>query len=262
MKKKISQTALIITVLSVIIVLQLMVFINLKKWKPAPQRPLPPGLQGYIAIVIDDFGYHTNNFSIIEKMKYPLTVSILPNLPYSVEAAERLNKLGFEVILHLPMEPIEKINLEKDTVLTKMSAKTIKNIFARDINSIPFLKGVSNHMGSKTNANQRIMDIIFDETLKNKLYFLDSYVSPKSVCQSSAKRKHLPFAKRDIFLDNNERPEYIRQQIELLKKKARERGKAIGIGHDKITTVQILKEELPKLEKEGFKLVFVSQLLS
>jgi polysaccharide deacetylase 2 family uncharacterized protein YibQ len=46
-----------------------------------------------------------------------------------------------------------------------------------------------------------------------------------------------------------------------LKTKARIYGKAVGIGHDRPATLAALAEIMPQLEKEGFKFVFVSDLV-
>jgi len=38
-------------------------------------------------------------------------------------------------------------------------------------------------------------------------------------------------------------------------------GHAIGIGHDRKVTLEVLKEVMPELDREGFKFVFVSELV-
>jgi polysaccharide deacetylase 2 family uncharacterized protein YibQ len=90
---------------------------------------------------------------------------------------------------------------------------------------------------------------------------LDSLVSSNSVCIQVATEKQVPFAERDIFLDNKLDTSYIRGQLVKLKNKAAARGKAIGIGHDRRATLEVLKEEIPNLEKEGYKFVFISDLV-
>jgi hypothetical protein len=71
----------------------------------------------------------------------------------------------------------------------------------------------------------------------------------------------IAFANRDVFLDNREEPEYIMGQINKLKNIAKVYGRAIGIGHDRKVTLEVLKGAMPELEKEGYKFVFVSELL-
>ena len=84
-------------------------------WFSRPRLPRPaPAARAEIAIVIDDWGYNLNNLRILNSVKLPLTVSILPNLSYSKTIAEVAHAHGFRVILHLPMEPYEKARLEKN----------------------------------------------------------------------------------------------------------------------------------------------------
>lgn len=220
----------------------------------------PPVLKGKIAIVLDDWGYNLNNLDILEGIGYPLTMAILPRLPYSQKAAEHLHNQGFEIILHLPMEPQEKVRLEKNTIMVSDDETKIESIIEEDIASIPYIKGVSNHMGSRVTADPHTMEIVFRELKSRGLYFLDSVATSKSVCPSVARRVAIRFARRDVFIDNKSEPAYIKEQIHKLKTKARAYGQAIGIGHDRKTTILVLKEVMPGLEKEGYKFVFVSEL--
>ncbi len=216
--------------------------------------------KGKIAIVIDDWGYHLNNLEIAADIKQPLTCAILPNLKSSELVAQKLNSLGFEIILHLPMEPKEKCRLEKDTITTSMDAGEISSILGKDLTTVLFAKGISNHMGSRITEDSRVSALIMTEAKKRKLYFLDSYVTPKSVCPLLAKKIKLRFAKRDIFLDNQDDLNYIKVQINKLCNLARKNGQAIGIGHDRRNTLILLRELIPRLAKAGYKFVFVSEI--
>jgi polysaccharide deacetylase 2 family uncharacterized protein YibQ len=68
-------------------------------------------------------------------------------------------------------------------------------------------------------------------------------------------------ADRDVFLDNDSAPDYIRRQFELLLDGAEKRGAAVGIGHFRRNTIAVLREVLPKLPARGIELVRVSELL-
>lgn len=253
---------IILIILSILLILEGILIIHLWmtiRLKKVPGLVLPP--KGKIAICIDDWGYHQHTLEIVSQIKYPLTIAVLPNLNYSSEIAKILNNLGFEIILHLPMEPYEKYRLEKDTVLSSMDEPAIIAVLNKDLADVGYAKGVSNHMGSKLTSDLRAMGIIFKELKKRHLYFLDSVVTAKSLCFRLARKMKLKFAQRDIFLDNQEEPEYIRMQINRLKTKARIFGQAIGICHDRSVTLEVLKEIIPELEKEGYKFVFVSELV-
>jgi polysaccharide deacetylase 2 family uncharacterized protein YibQ len=117
-------------------------------------------------------------------------------------------------------------------------------------------------MGSKVTRDKRIMAIVFKELKKRGLYFLDSFVIPESICADLADKMQIPFAERDIFLDTKKKEyEYIKKQVSKLKAKANLEGQAIGIGHDHKVTLEVLAELMPEIEKEGYKFVFVSELV-
>lgn len=242
-----------------LVIIIMAVFISLNRPKKA--RPVHiPKAEWKIAIVIDDWGYTFKNIPIIGNIKYPLTAAVLPNLPFSSKVAKELYERGFEVILHLPMEPKEKYALEKNTILLSMGEETIKKVIAGALSSVSYAKGVSNHQGSRATEDPRIMEVVFRELKKRRLYYLDSFVSRNSVCIDLAHKMNLPSARRDIFLDNFEDPAYIKLQINKLKSKARMHGQAIGIGHDRKNTLKVISEVMPQLEKEGYRFVFLSEL--
>ncbi len=251
---------IIILSLAALVILQgiLIVYLWKGRQKPIPKAVIP--IKGKIAIVIDDWGYNQNPLEIVRQIKYPLTMAILANLSYSSSLAKELHSLGFEIFLHLPMEPEEKYRLEKNTLLSSMPPSEIVNIINKDMLNISHCQGVSNHMGSKLTSNTKIMTLIFKELTNRQLYFLDSLVDSNSICSDLDKQMNIRFAKRDVFLDNKEDPQYIRMQMYRLKTKAKIYGQAIGIGHTHKTTLEVLKEVLPELEKEGYKFVFVSEL--
>lgn len=250
-------------VLSAIIVLQWIFIIIIAKPKKAKTVKIPSieTAKGRIAIVLDDWGYNLDNLSLLEEIKYPLTMSVLPHLNYSRRLSEELKKRGFEVILHLPLEPYEKCRLEKDTITVSLGEKAVSDIIAKGLADIAYADGVSNHMGSLATENPKTMEIIFKELKKRRLFFLDSFVTSKSVCFDLARRIGVAFARRDVFLDNKEEPEYIKRQIYKLKMKAKLYGQAIGIGHDRKGTLEVLKKTLPELKKEGYSFVLVSELV-
>lgn len=256
--KNIIRYKIAIAILSLIVILQSLFILT--RPKRAALR-IPVAVKGKIAIVIDDWGYSLNNVQLLEELRYPITCSILPGLNYSESVAREAQTKGYEVILHLPMEPYEKYRLERRTIMTSLDEKSIKGIIKQDLDSLVYAKGVSNHMGSRATEDSRTMEIIFQELKKRHLYFLDSMSSVKSICFALARKMNLGFAKRDVFLDNEEEPGYIRGQIYKLKTKAKVYGRAIGIGHDRRITLEVLKEMMPELEKEGYKFVFVSELV-
>jgi uncharacterized protein len=258
----------IILAAAAVIVGGILLILHKPKPAPAPHKERPkavrPGAvarKGAIAIVIDDIGYTSANFGLYEQIKEPVTLSILPNLAYSAQASELLHG-RFQVILHLPMEPKATAGSEKDTILVTMDEAAIRGIIDADLANLKYAKGVSNHQGSKATEDPVTMGRVFGELKKRKLFFLDSFVTPGSVCVPVAKTAGIRWARRDVFLDNQLNPEYIRKQLVLLGQKAISKGSAIGVCHDRTITLEVLRDELPRMAKEGFTFVFISDLLN
>jgi len=257
----------IVIILSAIVVIEAIGIIVLRKpvrreqKVSQPAKPVVVRKKGRIAVVIDDWGYNLNNAGFLKQIKQPLTLAILPNLAYSRKVSELATALDFEIILHLPMEPHEELRLEENTILTSMPDSRIKSILFSDLDNVVHAKGVSNHMGSSATLDTRVLSCVFQELKDKGMYFLDSFVSNGSKCGDLAAQMNLHFARRDVFLDNRQDYGYIKQQIDILKRKAQTLGQAVGIGHDRKLTLQVLKEMMPVLAKEGYEFVYLSELV-
>lgn len=247
---------------TILVLLTAGIFILRGPEKEITEEKKPAEKKAKVAIVIDDLGYNAANIDSIFDINKPVTLSVLPNLPYSRTIASGAAERGYEVILHLPLESFQdEAPAEEATISAGMEDKEVVSSLTRAIDSVNTLKGVSNHMGSKATQDERLMRVIFGELKKRKLYFFDSLVTDNSVCQRIAKEVGIKFARRDVYLDNLDDKSYIKNQYKLLIGEARDRGYSLGIGHDKELTVQTLAEEMPKSEKEGIEFVFLSELV-
>lgn len=230
------------------------------KEMPAPSLSIPKG-KGKIAIVLDDWGYSVKQLPILESIRQPVTVAVLPGLPYSAQVAQRAHSHGDEVILHQPMEAEDpSAPKETATLSTGMSKEEVRRHLDRSLATVPFAKGINNHQGSKATVDSALMEKVFSDVKRRGLYFLDSFVTPKSVCLGTARRFKLRFARRSVFLDNDPAPGAIRQRLMDLAKEAATQGEALGIGHDRPATLEVLRETIPALEKAGYTFVPASGL--
>ncbi len=217
-----------------------------------------------VAIVLDDFGYSKKNLEAIKKAGVPLTLAILPEIPYSKEVAKYAVANGFESILHMPMEPEKQnIPLEKLTLKTGSDLHDLVEMLSRAFKSVPGVKGLSNHMGSKATKDRRLMTVVMDDLKKRGMYFLDSYTSGESVCKEKAAEAGIPYVRRNFFIDNDNNPEYIRRKFDELGRLALSSDKwIVAIGHDRKTTIDILNEKIPELKRKGIKFVLVSDAIA
>ena len=216
-----------------------------------------------IAIVIDDFGYRNDDVSDgFLKINANLTYAIIPGHNYSTSFGEKAANAGYEVIVHMPMENTGKTyGEEKFVLMTDMDSETIKRRINNAFFQIPTAIGMNNHQGSKASADQHVMSNVAKVIKEKGLFFLDSRTTVETVIVTTMEVFGVPTAKRNIFLDNEDSELEIRTQLEKLVKKAERDGSSIGIGHAKRNTLSVLKAEIPKLQKRGFKFVFVSEMV-
>jgi hypothetical protein len=233
---------------------------------PIPEEAKPPGgdeiHRGKVAIVIDDMGYDRKTFHALMDLGVPLTFSILPGLKYSSAIATEAKKRSYEIMLHIPMEPEDPAQDPGQGAIRKgMSLDEVRLQTRRDLQAVPFVAGVNNHMGSRVTQDKEAMSAVLEEVRKDGLYFLDSKTSPHSVAYQVAKSMGIPAAERQVFLDDDPDLRQIHQQMDHLEKIAAKRGEAIAIGHPRPHTLQVLKERIPALRKKGYELVFLSELV-
>lgn len=220
--------------------------------KPSRAVPHQPILLPKVAIIIDDIGYDSAMAEKFLSLDSGITLSILPGGPARDKIAGRAKEKGVEVMLHLPMEPMEypAANPGPGALFSSMSPKQLLAQLDRDLDAVPSVRGVNNHMGSKLTASSTQMYQLMSSLKKRGLFFVDSYTTGESRCLSIARMKQIPFAQRDVFLDHVQESEIIREQIRKLIRTAKEHGEAVGIGHPHSITYSVLKEELPRLKKE------------
>jgi polysaccharide deacetylase 2 family uncharacterized protein YibQ len=224
------------------------------------------GFEPKVAIIVDDIGMSRAPVDELLKLPAPVTLSVLPGLPYSSYAAEAANKKGWEVMLHLPMEPMESSgymgpDAGEDTLLVGQPKEAIIAKLNKNLSSVPYIKGVNNHMGSKFMENQELVEVVLEEIKRRGLFFVDSFASAGSLGYKTALSLGMKTGKRDVFLDNSKDPEYVKSQIEKLIQSARKNGYAIGICHPYPVTVKVLTEMEPEIS-EQVELVPVSSVLT
>jgi len=216
-----------------------------------------------IAVIIDDIGYDKKTAMALSALNPDITFSVLPFAPFGKIISEKLYARGSQLMLHLPMEPIQypKVNPGPGAILSSMPPDILLDQLRKNIKDIPHIVGVNNHMGSKLTAHSDQMNQIFTILKKENLFFIDSRTTAKSQCKASARLLRLKFAQRDVFLDNFQNTTYITEQFKKLIKRAEKHGSAIGIGHPYKATLQTLSIELPKL-KNKVEIVRASALTS
>ena len=212
-----------------------------------------------IAIVIDDIGNHRSHLDAA-LLPGKVSFAVLPYTPYARSFALRAHHQQKQILLHMPMEAVDNIWSGPGEITSTMSAQQIKLQLTDALESIPYVAGVNNHMGSKLTQLPVPMHAVMETLSSRQLFFLDSRTSEFSVAENTAKSVGVKSNRRHVFLDNETDKAYLAQQFKTLLRYARKHGSAVGIGHPYPETLDFLKQHLPQLEEQGIELVFASEL--
>ena len=216
---------------------------------------------GKLSIVIDDFGYRPKEENKVLQMPTAISVAVLPNAPHAREMATKAHQGGREVLIHLPMAPLSKQPLEKDTLTPEMNSTEIERIIREASGKVPYAVGLNNHMGSKMTSSLPGMQKVMQVLNHYNYYFLDSMTIGNSQSIPAAQGTNVKVLKRRVFLDDSQDEASIRMQFTRAVKLAQRDGYAIAIGHPHPTTVRVLQQMLPTLPAD-ITLVRPSQLLN
>jgi len=228
---------------------------------PGETEKIP--MRGVIGLIIDDFGYRNDHVSNgFLQLPGKLTYAIIPGHDYSQLFSKKAYDAGYEIIVHLPMENIGKTYGEEEYVLMSyFQDDEIKNRINKAFDNLPESIGLNNHQGSRGTADSRVMTLLAGVIKEKKKFFIDSRTTNNSLAETTMRKYGVPTNKRDIFLDNELDEEKIKIQLLELADVSEEKGIAIGIGHVKPQTLNVLAKEIPVLQKKGFRFEFVSNLV-
>ncbi len=191
-----------------------------------------------------------------------LTLAILPDTPFARQTAQDAADLGFEIMLHMPMQTgTNGRNTFPGELELTMTREEIQERTRDCIAQFPEAVGVNNHTGAAFTADEEKMRWFLEVVKDHGLYFVDSRTTARSRAYDVSVALGIPSANRDIFLDNSSDPDEIRAQLDELIRRARAGGAAVGIGHFRRNTVSVLAEALPGLEARGVALVPASELV-
>jgi hypothetical protein len=166
-------------------------------------------------------------------------------------------------MVHIPMEPQDypQRRIESNGLLLSYEDREIESRVQGLVSVIPFAVGANNHMGSRFTENRGKMRVVLNVLKENRMFFIDSLTTPKSVGLTMAREMGLRAAARTApFLDNSQDVSAIKGQLASLTRLAVKKGSAVGICHPHQGTIRALSEELPLMKKQGVRFVYASML--
>lgn len=213
---------------------------------PEPERPLPR-----LALVIDDLGYMQPELvTRLCSLPVPFSVAVLPYQEFTRDSADIAYRLGKEVMLHLPMEPIGYPGPGRDpgpnAILYNLPESEVRRRVRTALDGIPHRAGVNNHMGSRITPDRTRMTWVLQELKARKLFFVDSRTEKDSVAFDVAEELGIPAVQRKVFLDDDKAFPEMEKQWDRALKLAEKDGSVLIIGHIYPETVEALEKLVPR----------------
>ena len=213
-----------------------------------------------IAIVIDDLGMQLSLTERAIGLDPSVTLAFLPYASDVGSQVRLARSAGHEVLLHMPMEPLDRSNDPGPNALyVDLELREMLRRLRWAFDQIPHAVGLNNHMGSKFTADENAMATVIGEMKSRDLIFLDSRTTPDSIATDLAHRRNLLNVRRDVFLDNDRTNSAIRSQLKLVERIAVERGSGVAIGHPYPETFNALEKWVERARFRGFSVTPISE---
>jgi polysaccharide deacetylase 2 family uncharacterized protein YibQ len=231
----------------------------------APPQSAPGAAKGQFkaAIIIDDLGASEQIVRRLLDLGEDFTFSVLPHFEESTAIATLLHDHQKEILLHLPMEAQNHSSgyAGKGAIMVKMTPDIIQRTIQQDLQFVPYVVGVNNHMGSRLTTDPAKMQTVLQTLHQDGLFFLDSRTTPSSIAYKTAQQLGVKSAERKVFLDVIPQYDFVKQQLLELAALAERGEPAIAIGHPKDATLRALKVMLPEFKRRNIQIVRLSQFV-
>ncbi len=117
-------------------------------------------------------------------------------------------------------------------------------------------------MGSRFTRDSSALRPVMTVLKQRGLLFLDSRTAADSVGTVVARVHRVPFAERDVFLDNDATAPAVQARLAETEMIARRTGAAVAIGHPHDGTLAALEIWLEGVEQRGFAVVPITAIVA
>ncbi|HTK32795.1 MAG TPA: divergent polysaccharide deacetylase family protein [Candidatus Saccharimonadaceae bacterium] len=133
----------------------------------------------------------------------PFAVAIAPGMKHSAELFHAAHRKDREVVLHLPLEPINypQVNPGPGTVLVTMNDARITGLVRRHFDQAGSVVAVANLMGSLATQDMSVMTSLYHELARRHTAFLHVDPAAGSVCKRLSAELGVMYDTPDVVLD-------------------------------------------------------------
>jgi polysaccharide deacetylase 2 family uncharacterized protein YibQ len=173
-----------------------------------PHDPEPVKL----ALVLFGFGEDAARADSFFSLPVPFAVAVLPGSKQSPATFRAARDNSREVVLHLPLEPINypQVNPGPGTLLVTMKPGRIAGEMRRLLAQARPVAAVANHMGSLATQDMTLMRAVYHELRRRDLPFLHVAPVAGAVCRPLAADMGVVYGEPDAVVDAEARGSEVR----------------------------------------------------
>lgn len=217
-----------------------------------------------VVIIVGGLGIsQSSTQTAIQKLHPNVTLAFAPYGNSLKRWMQDARKKGHELLLQLPMEPIDYPQNNPGPHTLKADANLQENIanLHWSMSRITNYVGVMNYLGNKLLAQPASLAPIFSEISKRGLLFVEDGTVKNSVAQGVAVKELVPYAKGTILLDNVRSRSAIADKLRALAEQAKRTGMAIGVGNAFPDTIDLVAQFAEQAKKNGIEITPVSSVV-
>jgi polysaccharide deacetylase 2 family uncharacterized protein YibQ len=220
---------------------------------------------GRLALVLFGFGEDAARADSFFAAPLPFGVAVVAGDKGSTESFRAAHKRGRELVLHLPLEPLNfpQVNPGPGTLLVTMKPTKVAGEVRRYLDQAAPVAAVANDLGSLATQDMTLMRAVYHELKKGDVPFV--HVSPVAgaVCKPLAADMGIGYAEPDLVLDRETRKDTraLDHAWATALDRARTRGRALVWMRATPLSLRWLKGALAPKRIEGVAVVPLSVLL-
>ncbi len=230
-----------------------------------PAKAGPFGGRPRIVIIVGGMGVsQTSTQRAIAKLPPDVTLAFAPYGGSLDRWVTRARREGHEVLLQVPMEPFgyPQTKPGPHTLLTSAKAKQNADSLKWALTRMTSYTGVMNYMGGRYLANGDALRPFLNELSNRGLMFVDDGAAEASKAMAVGQEINAHVVAGDLIIDRVRSRRQIVQSLELLEKKARADGIAIGVASAFRISIDEIAAWSVEAEKRGFAIVPASAALA
>jgi polysaccharide deacetylase 2 family uncharacterized protein YibQ len=214
-----------------------------------------------IAIVMGGLGIGARTTAAaIAKLPGPVTLAFIPYAPGLETVAGTARAAGHELLLQVPMEPLDYPDNDPgpQTLLTSLPPDQNIDRLHWAMSRMQAYVGITNYMGARYTATEGAIAPVLKETGKRGLIYFDDAASARSMTAQFAGANNLAYAKADAVIDAVPTAIEIDRVLKRLEGIAKANGTAVGVASALPVSIERIAQWAKTVKGAGFTLVPIS----